>query len=214
MVFIFGFSLFFSLSQKSTHTKHQQQTMPTYSTSPSRRSHQSPVFSYNHLSVLAPNICFSKYICEETLDELSHWGVTLILNLCEWSEGLDAYTAPPGVLVFSAPIPDMDTLLDRQAMTITHELHTYLTMGHKICIHCKGGHGRSALMAGLLLSKQDPTLSPTDVLTMVYQAHQKRRVMKPRWRRMGAPQTKEQKAQIRRLVSVMCNRGDQRRSRR
>lgn len=156
-----------------------------------------PIFK--HVSVLSHNICFSKYICDETLAELLSWEVTLIVNLCCPSEKLPPYQTPETVQRINYPIPDQGTLPDNQALELTHYLSQCLLLGHKICIHCKGGHGRSALMAGLLLG-YNSALQPDQVLKQVREAHGRRIVMSPKWRRIGPPQTTQQKDQIRRLL--------------
>lgn len=154
---------------------------------------------FKHVSVLSNNICFSKYICDETLAELTNWGVTLIVNVCTESEGLPPYQLPSSILNFSFPILDRGTPSDQQAVEATLTLAEYIKLGHKICIHCKGGHGRSALMAGLLLGHCN-SLSAQEVLQLVNYAHSIRQVMDSKWRRLGAPQTNQQKEQIRRLL--------------
>jgi len=63
---------------------------------------------------------------------------------------------------------------------------------HKIYIHCKGGHGRSGILVACLLchiDKIDPIRSIEK--TTVY--HNKRPIMKEKWKKLGSPQTYKQK---------------------
>lgn len=156
-----------------------------------------PIFK--HVSVLSNNLCFSKYICDETLAELMSWEVTLIVNLCCESEKLPEYQTPGLIQRLNFPIPDRGTLPDQETIEIVRYLAQCLSLGHKICIHCKGGHGRSALIAGLLLGHYN-ALTSGQVLKLVEVAHQRRLVMDAKWRRLGAPQTTQQKDQIKRLL--------------
>ncbi len=67
--------------------------------------------------------------------------------------------------------------------------------GITVYIHCRGGHGRSATLAGLTYGLYHAKKSSL-VLKMVWEAHQARTEMKARWRKLGAPQRMLQKKQI------------------
>lgn len=62
----------------------------------------------------------------------------------------------------------------------------------KMYLHCKGGHGRSGVVVSILLCYLN-NISPEESLKKTAQAHCKRENMKEKWRRMGSPQTMQQK---------------------
>jgi protein-tyrosine phosphatase len=63
-----------------------------------------------------------------------------------------------------------------------------------VYIFCRGGHGRSALIAALVLIEKGVT--NRDALRLIREAHGKRLVMEEKWRKMGAPQTTAQKSYV------------------
>lgn len=71
----------------------------------------------------------------------------------------------------------------------------------KIYIHCKGGHGRSALVAAIIYGRLSPATTQ-EALAAVREAHQKRRVMDDKWRRLGAPQRAKQKAIVKKYIEL------------
>lgn len=73
---------------------------------------------------------------------------------------------------------------------------TGLGIGEKMYIHCKGGHGRSGLVAACLLIFCYG-ISSFDALNHTYKCHQQRKTMRDIWRRIGSPQTQLQKNFVR-----------------
>ena len=71
----------------------------------------------------------------------------------------------------------------------------------RLYIHCRDGHGRSALVAACVLSGTDVSIE--NVLQSVYDAHQQRVTMKPRYRVMGVPQNDKQRAFCRRYSPAL-----------
>lgn len=73
----------------------------------------------------------------------------------------------------------------------------------RIYIHCRGGHGRAGLVvAALCLQAQDCT-TPQQALTRVHEAHQERKEMTDRFRKMGSPQRLSQKQFVRDYASYL-----------
>ena len=67
-----------------------------------------------------------------------------------------------------------------------------LPRGDKIYIHCKGGHGRSGVVVSVLLCYifgMNPELS----MAYTNDFHSRRKEMREKWRRLGSPQTCQQK---------------------
>ena len=62
-------------------------------------------------------------------------------------------------------------------------------------IHCKGGHGRSGVVAGYLYGITN-NLSYCEVLEELKKAHNRRKIVNTKCRRLGCPQTRCQKEQF------------------
>lgn len=74
----------------------------------------------------------------------------------------------------------------------------------KVYIHCKGGHGRSVIIAGLVYGYYTnvPHMKVIQILSMV---HASRPIMKPKFRKIGYPQTNRQKHQFSEIIKIMMN---------
>ena len=97
------------------------------------------------------------------------------------------------------PIRDQKTPTDtlkfcKFIVTLCDILHS----GGKMYVHCKGGHGRSGVVVAAILGVF-LNLSSEKALEMVHSCHQDRKVMRDRWRIIGAPQTYNQKEFIKNL---------------
>ena len=68
-----------------------------------------------------------------------------------------------------------------------------------IYIHCKGGHGRSGVIAGYLYGITN-NLSHSKVLQELKNAHNRRIIVNTKCRKLGCPQTRSQKEQLKRLL--------------
>jgi Swiss Army Knife protein, DSP-PTPase phosphatase domain len=66
-----------------------------------------------------------------------------------------------------------------------------LVGNEKMYIHCKGGHGRSGLIAATLLCAMDE-LTPEKAIEETTMSHNQRYMMKRKWKRIGSPQTRDQ----------------------
>ena len=67
-----------------------------------------------------------------------------------------------------------------------------LKNGEKIYIHCKGGHGRSGVVVACLLCNIFK-INPTKSIQLTNEYHNQRTDMKEKWRKIGSPQTAQQK---------------------
>lgn len=79
--------------------------------------------------------------------------------------------------------------LDKFDQLITN-LVSFIKNDKKIYIHCRGGHGRSGLVAACVLVKLGYTSDES--LVIVYQEHDKRELMSDKMRKIGCPQNKRQ----------------------
>jgi hypothetical protein len=66
-----------------------------------------------------------------------------------------------------------------------------LAGNEKLYIHCKGGHGRSGLVAATILCAMDE-LSPEKSIREITFSHNQRHMMKKKWKKIGSPQTRTQ----------------------
>lgn len=137
---------------------------------------------------------FGRYPKQEVALFLHSLGITGFIDLTTPVESLPPYLPPELTsLHLSYPIPD------RGAPTDPNNFHEFIATlveqirrGEKLYIHCRGGHGRSGLVVASILMAYYG-LPASDALRLTRQYHQARPVMDPRWRRLGAPQTKRQK---------------------
>lgn len=156
---------------------------------------------FDKIAVLPGGIYFGTYPDPETLSVVLAQDVTVIVDLTEPKDQVPVYTVPPTVEYIKAPTPDRGTLPDAETVALVRLLGRKVFHEHKkVYIHCRGGSGRSAVIAACLYGYLT-NCGGTAALAYVYQAHQQRRVLDPKWRRMGAPQTTQQKAQVIRLLA-------------
>lgn len=95
------------------------------------------------------------------LDEIKAWGATTVLTLIEEHEfrllkveDLGRQVHSTGMAWFHLPIKDVSVPDQRFAdawKTTGSEIHRRLDAGERILIHCRGGLGRTGLVAGLIL---------------------------------------------------------------
>lgn len=153
---------------------------------------------YNHISKCTDQIYFGKYIDHDVLTELQDVGIDLIVDTTTQQDELQPYQHG-GISRIHFPIPDMDVVSDANVIELIHWLTPGILKGGKVYIHCKGGHGRSGVIAACLYGYMYKTSGVT-ALEVVYKAHQERQVMKDMWRELGCPQTHSQKKQVLRIL--------------
>lgn len=143
---------------------------------------------------------FGKYPTQDECDVLMpQFNIFVDLTTPEeitWSSepGGRGYDLPEDVQYYRCPIDDR-TPNPRDFSKFRDVIFTIveaLSATGSVYIHCRGGHGRSAMMAAVVLCLINPGLGPEDALVKVREAHSKRKIMEPRWRKMGAPQTTSQ----------------------
>lgn len=94
----------------------------------------------------------------------------------------------PKPLYYSYAIPDCGIPNDMESFRkFIIELHKLVQQGHKLYIHCRGGHGRSGIVAGCLLIQMGHTAD--EALDMISAAHKTREYL-PNY---PCPQTDEQR---------------------
>ena len=151
--------------------------------------------SFHHISKLSHSIFFGKYPCEETLKEIISVHSTHIINLCHFFDNTKPYTFSGKIINF--PILDNSVEDDSNVISLIYTLKNLIISEDAVLyIHCKAGHGRSAVIAGLLYGFMN-TLTPQDVLEKIRNAHSKRLTGV---RRFNCPSSFSQIKQIKRLL--------------
>ncbi len=151
--------------------------------------------------LLEGRVRFGKYPTDEEVALLKSHGYLIVLDLCPQAEITWTPYSREGLYYNHLPIPDRTPNVgDLQIfLTFILKLAEVIILGYKVYIHCRGGHGRSAVVGAVLYS-QLVKCSGTDALKVVWQAHQNRTEMKPKYRKMGAPQTDAQKRFVRSVI--------------
>jgi ADP-ribosyl-[dinitrogen reductase] hydrolase len=97
-------------------------------------------------------------------DVIARWGASTVLTLVEAHEltelqveRLPTALAERNIAWHHLPIPDQDVPDERFLKawpTLSGELHALLAGGQRVLIHCKGGLGRTGLVAAMLCIEQ------------------------------------------------------------
>lgn len=153
---------------------------------------------FDDFAIVNSQIYFGKYINESVLNDLKQLKIDIIVNLTHETDYAIPYHCDLQIINF--PILDMDIGNDHDVKLLIIKLMTCIKNNKNIYIHCIGGHGRSAVIAaclyGICYDK-----SANESLKKIKEAHQKRKIMKLKWRKLGAPQTNKQISQIFRIIN-------------
>jgi len=103
---------------------------------------------------------------------------------------------PYNIKFIHFPIRDMSVAQDESTMELVDKIIT-LSKTDIIYIHCKGGHGRAGVIAGLIIHKLYPSLSYTEVIKHIQKQHSTRKY-KPK---SSTPQTSQQFNQLHRIIN-------------
>lgn len=109
------------------------------------------------------------------IDVIRKWGAVAVLTLIEdhefsllCVEGLGDAVRAAGMVWHHLPIVDVsvpDRRFEQAWMDIRATLHQQLDAGQRILIHCRGGLGRSGLVAGTMLAERGvPSLTAIDLV--------------------------------------------------
>lgn len=144
-------------------------------------------------------ISFGKYPTFEEYTALLKESYTIYVDLTETEEidegfRYDDFEKEESIVILKNPIKDR-TPNSKNSYKFTQILYlciNFYRQRKNIYISCRGGHGRSAMFAAILLSLITSNTAK-ESLDIIWESHQKRRIMKDKWRKLGAPQTKSQK---------------------
>ena len=112
---------------------------------------------------------------------------------------------PPHVPLLRVPVTDQSVPSDTEHLIASLRLasrHLLHRREHCVFVHCKGGHGRSALFSGLLFAQLFPFVRPHQVIHLLTLAHRNRVNMRARYAMLPCPTHPRQRRYVRRFVST------------
>lgn len=138
---------------------------------------------------------FGSYLLQEQVDFFEKYGVRYFIDLtCDGEKKIVPYKTKYTHIRY--PITDCRVPTDwksfSQFIIRVANIIKDLPSGHKVYIHCKGGHGRAGIVVACLLCYLY-RLTPSEALSKTTKYHSRRLEMREKWRRMGSPQTRSQK---------------------
>ena len=138
---------------------------------------------------------FGGFPKQEEVEDLEAIGVRYFLDLTRSNErGITPYNTEYSYENY--PIFDRSCPIDKisfgKLVVKYGRIINDLPPGEKVYIHCRGGHGRSGLVASCLLAwiKKIP---PQEAMEIANRYHFHRMQIREKWRRIGVPQTRVQK---------------------
>lgn len=145
-------------------------------------------------SFFCENGLFGSWPTQEQVYELEKWGVNVFVNLANDKEKkITPYTTSPETEVILFPIPDRSVPKDKiKFCSLVIDICQSLSSGKKVYIHCKGGHGRSGMLVASILAYKNK-IPASDAIALTTKFHSERKIMRKKWRDVGAPQTTNQK---------------------
>lgn len=151
----------------------------------------------NHSAkLLKGKLRFGRYPNSEIIELLESRDFILIVDVSDLPLNYETY-----IKRVEYPIADRDApKLNKKFSKLINKIVKTLETG-PVYIHCRGGHGRSATVAACVLC-ETPEISGTEALKIVYNAHQKRKLAGPKFRKIGAPQTAIQKNFVKNYANI------------
>jgi ribA/ribD-fused uncharacterized protein len=137
---------------------------------------------------------FGSYPTQEDIKELEKNGVRHFVNLTfDHEKKIVPYKTKYNYINFpikDRSVPDDWTNFAKFIIKLSHILKNIDK--DMMYIHCKGGHGRSGVVVASLICFTF-NLTPSEALDWTKISHSKRLIMREKWRKLGAPQTLQQK---------------------
>lgn len=174
------------------------------------------VISFSHksmkdfaFSLIGGRLWVGKYPTDGEISIIEGQGFTHIVNLCTKDEVTwEPYRVKSLITSIAYPFHDGSKQTPESEASSNYKLWTTFTdfllelkeilsnRTNKVYIHCKGGHGRSPMIAAILYGILE-NKCPEEALEYIKASHQTRITMDPKWRRLGAPQRNRQKEIVR-----------------
>lgn len=149
---------------------------------------------------------FGSYPQQNQVDDLIKKGVVYFIDLTMPGEVFPTYNTN-NKKYLNYPILDRKAPVDNFSFaSLILELKNIienLKNNEKIYIHCRGGHGRAGIVVACLLYMFHENISTMDSILLTTKYHNDRKVMREKWRQIGSPQTKLQKAFIHKFFGNM-----------
>lgn len=137
---------------------------------------------------------FGGYPLQDQVNELIKEGVAIFLDLTTPEDKLPRYTTSNSSIYINYPIPDGSTP-SKSILKLLLLIRDYILENRRIYIHCKGGHGRSGMVAaGLLCLLND--ISPYDSIKHITESHRSRKNLKSKWLTKLCPHQRNQQQWI------------------
>jgi ribA/ribD-fused uncharacterized protein len=138
---------------------------------------------------------FGSFPTQESVNSLEEEGVRFFVNLTnDYEKKITPYTTKYNYI--SYPIKDRHTPTDKNSFAVfiikLTNIISELKNGELMYLHCKGGHGRSGVVVAVLLCYIFK-IKPQESLEYTTIYHNRRKIMREKWRKIGSPQTYEQK---------------------
>lgn len=148
----------------------------------------------NYSYFIEDKALFGSYPKQEDVNVMESCGVRHFVNLTHSNEKkIQTYNTNYNYVNY--PIKDYYVPTDIISFTsfimYISKIIINLKKEEKVCIHCKGGHGRSSVVVAILLCYLY-NLEPSVCIDLTNKYHNNRINMKDKWRIIGFPQTKKQ----------------------
>lgn len=148
---------------------------------------------------------FGSFPTQTQVNKLEDIGVVHFVNLTHPNETkITQYTTHRNYITY----PILDRLIPEDNLDFSRFIYTLCSLisalkkGEKIYIHCKGGHGRSGLVVACVTSKFF-NIPAKKALKHTTICHSNREIMRDLWRRVGSPQTLDQKDFVKNVCSTL-----------
>jgi protein-tyrosine phosphatase len=156
----------------------------------------------NHCSYfIKDKAMFGSFPTQESVEELENEGVIYFVDLTSSDETkITPYTTNHTYIkypILDRNVPENIPSFCRMVIILS-EIIVKLRKNEKLYLHCRAGHGRSGILVASILCYIFK-LSPYDSLLYTTKCHSNRSIMKDKWRRIGSPQTYQQKKFIYKL---------------
>jgi ribA/ribD-fused uncharacterized protein len=146
---------------------------------------------------------FGAYPTQKDIEDLENYNVKLFVNLTTEEENLFDYRSKYDIIKF--PIIDRyipDDNYNFVLLILFLENYINEIKSSKIYIHCKGGHGRSAMVSACLLCRLED-ISPDEAIDIVSDSHSKRKILKDKWKNKIFPNSRNQRFYLKKIFSPL-----------
>jgi ribA/ribD-fused uncharacterized protein len=146
---------------------------------------------------------FGAYPTQKEIEDLENYNVRLFVNLTTEEENLYEYKSKYDIIKF--PINDRDIPIDNYnfiLLILFLENFVKEIKNSKIYIHCKGGHGRSAMVSACLLCRLE-SIDPDKAIEIISESHSRRKNLKDKWKNKIFPNSRNQRYYLKKIFSPL-----------